>query len=274
MIIWIAAAAVLIATGLYLYFGLFNVPQKKIEKENEIVEKSRTHQYTFSGKPETRRLYKGDQILIVPKTGKGNIILTVSNTLGNLTLQTPSGSQIIELSEERELDIDGDRQGDIVIYLSDVSSKDGAHGAETRMFLKDPSLVVIDDTEAEQTNVSEIPVQAVVKTTSKQTVILEDTRAYPFTVNVSFRGSCVFRYRVDRQQSVEDYYKSGGIVNVTASNGIRLWMSNINAMKIQIIADTSTYDLEVGRAGQVKVEDIKWVRDNDGKYRLVVVELD
>ena len=51
-------------------------------------------------------------------------------------------------------------------------------------------------------------------------------------------------------------------------------MSNINAMKIQIIADTSTYDLEVGRAGQIKVEDIKWVRDNDGKYRLVVVELD
>ena len=51
-------------------------------------------------------------------------------------------------------------------------------------------------------------------------------------------------------------------------------MSNVNALKIQVIADTSYYDLEVGRAGQVKVEDIKWIRTSEGKYQLVVLELD
>ena len=107
-----------------------------------------------------------------------------------------------------------------------------------------------------------------------QIVILEDTRAYPFTINVVFRGSNVFRYRVDRQQYIESYYKSGDQITVTASNAIRVWTSNINAMKIQVIADTATYDLEVGKAGEVEVEDIKWIRDSDGKYRLVVVELD
>ncbi|UKI55449.1 MAG: hypothetical protein L6V90_12785 [Treponema succinifaciens] len=51
-------------------------------------------------------------------------------------------------------------------------------------------------------------------------------------------------------------------------------MSNINALKIHVIAGLSSYDLEVGRAGEVQAEDIKWVRDSDGKYRLVVLELD
>ena len=51
-------------------------------------------------------------------------------------------------------------------------------------------------------------------------------------------------------------------------------MSNVNAMKVQIIANAKTYDLEVGKAGQVQAEDVKWVKDSDGKYRLVVTELD
>ena len=37
-------------------------------------------------------------------------------------------------------------------------------------------------------------------------------------------------------------------------------MSNINALKIHVIAGLSSYDLEVGRAGEVQAEDIKWVR--------------
>jgi hypothetical protein len=108
----------------------------------------------------------------------------------------------------------------------------------------------------------------------KRTVILEDTRAYPFTLKISFRGSCLFRYKVDRQPNYEEYFSKNDIINITANNGFRLWMSNVNALSIQIIAANSTYDLEVGKAGEVKVEDIKWVRDSDGKYRLVVLEID
>ena len=61
---------------------------------------------------------------------------------------------------------------------------------------------------------------------------------------------------------------------MTANNGIRLWMSNCNTLKFSIIADSKSYDLEIGKAGQVLVEDIKWIKDTDGKYKLVVIELD
>ena len=60
----------------------------------------------------------------------------------------------------------------------------------------------------------------------------------------------------------------------TPHNGIRLWISNNNTVKISIIADSKSYDLDIGTAGQVFVEDIKWIKDTDGKYKLVVVTLD
>ena len=61
---------------------------------------------------------------------------------------------------------------------------------------------------------------------------------------------------------------------MTANNGVRVWMSNGNTVKFTVVADTKNYDLEIGKAGQVLVQDIKWVRDTEGKYKLVVVELD
>ena len=41
-----------------------------------------------------------------------------------------------------------------------------------------------------------------------------------------------------------------------------------------IIADSRSFDLDIGVDGQIMVEDIKWIKDTDGKYKLVVIELD
>ena len=109
---------------------------------------------------------------------------------------------------------------------------------------------------------------------SKYKVIFEDTRAYPFTLNGNFRASCVFRIKVDRSEADEQYYTSGEVITRTAANGVRLWISNINAIKFTIIADSKSYDLDIGKAGQVVAQDIKWIKDTDGKYKLVVIELD
>ncbi|MBP3365820.1 MAG: helix-turn-helix domain-containing protein [Treponema sp.] len=274
-VIVLGTLLVLAGTGIFLYFSVFNIPQKKKLLAEKQTEKEKTHQYQFTGKPETKRLYKGDQILVKTKQGEGNIVLTVANTLRNFSILTPSGSQIIELSEERDIDIDGDGLADLIIYLSDVSNTDEANGAEVRILEKSAENSAVSASAGNTgTELSEIPSSATIKNNANRTVIHEDTRAYPFTLNVTFRGPCLFRYKSDRQPYVEDYYKSGELVTITSNNGTRLWMSNINALKIHVIAGLSSYDLEVGRAGEVQAEDIKWVRDNDGKYRLVVLELD
>ncbi len=109
---------------------------------------------------------------------------------------------------------------------------------------------------------------------AKQTVIFEGSSPYPVTLNAAFRGPCLFRYETDKKARVEDYYETGDTLVMQANNGFRVWSSNANAVKLQVIGGGRTAELEIGRPGQVLVQDIKWVRDDDGRYKLVVLEVD
>ncbi|MBE6350217.1 MAG: hypothetical protein E7062_05655 [Spirochaetaceae bacterium] len=255
----------IVGLGILFYFLFFASNNDDENVHTVLSSMSTTERYELSNAPLTKRVYKGD-VIVVPTSG-GNIDVIVANTLGSLQLMTPAGTQFLELSEERELDIDGQNGAEIIVYLSEISKTDEARGAEIRVLLKDPNIVPVTTTD-----LTNIPASENVK--NQQYVILEDNRAYPFTINVTFRSSCVFRYKTDNNTPVEDYYIGGSLLTMQASNGARIWVSNINAVKLQIIADSRTYDLEVGKAGQVVAQDIKWVREANGIYKLAVIELD
>lgn len=253
-----------IGIGVTLWFIFFN--KEEVTDETTVVSDQVTSgHYTLTDQPLTKRVYKGD-IIAVP-TKEGDIDLIVGQTLNELQLITPAGTQTLELSEERELDIDGQGGAEIIIYLSDISRTDDSRGAEVRVLLKDESAVV-----SAKTDMESIP--AADQVANQRYTIHEDNRAYPFTLNITVRAACMLRYRIDSKDPIEDYYAAGDLVTIQASNGIRLWVSNINAIKIQVQAGLRNYDLEIGKAGQVVAEDIKWIRDNDGTYRLVVIGLD
>lgn len=246
------------------------VNKNKVLNEDDVVvsSKIRNQQYELTDKKFEQRVYKGDQ-LFIPTENDGKIILTVRDTLSSFGVETPSGVYYVELSEESEIDINGDNTSDMIVYVSDISSTDEARGAEVSILLrhgmsKEATAVVVDD----------IPFASEIKSKHPQKVILEDNRAYPFTVNASFRGPCLFRDKVDNDDSIESYFTRGEVFTATPHNGIRLWISNNNTVKFTIIADSKSFDLDIGVAGQVFVEDIKWIKDTDGKYKLVVIELD
>ena len=279
--VWVIAtiitAVTLFVVGIvcFLIFFVFKVPQKIKQSKEALVEQKKIHQYTFTGKSETKRLYKGDQIFIPASDGTGKIILTVESTLEKFKIQTPSGTQIIELSEERDFDIDGDLKSDIIFYVSDISNKNEDFGAEVRIIGKNSSAEEEIAKESEVVEDEQIPlVQNLITMKDSITVIHEDYRAYPFTIRAIFRSPCLFRYKIDFQDPIEEYFRTGETLTINANNGFRLWMSNANAVKLQVIAANKTYDLDVSKAGLVKVEDIKWIRDPDKKYKLVVSEID
>ena len=260
----IAAASFIVVVAITIPLIIF-CNKKMAEKKLVAVEvKNGERKLQLADKTFTDRLYIGDQ-LIYPGS-EGDVILTVSKTCETFGIQTPVGNLYTELSEEAELDIDGDAISDLIVYVSDVSMTDESRGAEVRI-LKRHGYVVTGVASDDILLASEIG-------NSKYKVIFEDTRAYPFTLNGNFRASCVFRIKVDRSEADEQYYTSGEVITRTAANGIRLWISNINAVKFTIIADLKSYDLDIGKAGQVVAQDIKWIKDTDGKYKLVVIELD
>ena len=253
---------------------------KRAAMRDEVVLAMPEHStYKVSAKPVQKRVYAGDIIEVFISEDKEPFVLSVSDTSGVLILDTPMGTQVVELGEESEIDLDGNIGGELSVFLSDISKTDAARGAEVQMLVISP--------ESENTNVAEIQneneetinlgTELVAETTTsglKRTIIFEGVSAYPVTLNATFRNQCMFRYKVDNSTPVENFLTSNQSVSISANNGFRIWMSNANAVKLQVIGGGRSVDLEIGRPGQVLVEDIKWIRDDDGKYKLVVMQVE
>ncbi|MGL4982278.1 MAG: helix-turn-helix domain-containing protein [Treponemataceae bacterium] len=223
--------------------------------------------YHLTNSPIQKRLYRGDKIILPFEDGE--ITLTVGETLRTLSLLAPSGVQVIELGEEVDLDIDGNTGGEVTIFLSDISSVDEGRGAEVQMMLSQGYAYVNENP------VAETPIEVETNNKSiRRSVIFEGGTAYPVTVNVTFRGSCLFRYEADRKERVERFYANNETLSIQANNGIRIWSSNANSTKLQIMGGGRTVELEAGRQGHVVVQDIKWIKDEDGKFRLVVLAVE
>jgi hypothetical protein len=208
----------------------------------------------------------GDSI-IVPAADigtAGDITVDVTNTLSTLALKTPAGEHFVELGEEIELDVDGMGGSDIIVFLSDISVTDATRGAEISVLLKNNQGMA---------NVDDEPV-SLRRGSVVSSVILDDSRAYPFTLRITFRDMCVFRYQADNQERIEELYSNNDIVTVQANNGVRLWLSNDNAARMQVIAGNNNFDLVVDTANRVVVRDIRWVRPNATMYQLAVLEVD
>lgn len=267
VLFWIAisAGALAVICGI-VFLVIFLFTSKKDEKTVVVGPGEALKQYVLEENL-NHRFYVGDQI--VCPTSSGNVILTVVETLSSLGLQCPVGTIYMELAEELAIDVDGDSANDIIVYVSDISKTNSTNGAEVRI-IKSQGGSSISSAAVIQ---SDIPMASDI-VGKKKTVIVEDNRAYPFTLEGTFRGSCLFRYKVDRRDSNESYFATGEVVTMTANNGVRLWMSNSNAIKFTITADTKEYNFAFGKAGQILVQDIKWIKDTDGKYKLVVIELD
>ncbi len=263
----VCGGIVLVIAAVFIILFVCILRKKTTVTEDVVLEKNSTvKRYELTEKALKTRLYKGDQIIFPGKDG--DVVLTVSSTLTEFGLMCPVGTLLTELAEESDLDIDGDSNTDLIVYVSDISSANEDRGAEVRILKRGDGAFVAS------VNRDEIPFASEIDSSYKKTVILEDNRAYPFTVNASFRGACEFRYKIDKHDAIEAYYTSGEVVTITANNGVRLWMSNCNTVKFGIVADSKSYDIEIGRAGQVLAEDIKWIKDTDGKYKLVVIEID
>ena len=106
---------------------------------------------------------------------------------------------------------------------------------------------------------------------SSQAIFTGNT-PYPFTLQVRFQGYCMLRWEVLREANQgrsERYFGKGEVMDIQAQNGIRLWISNAAAIKGQVIGGGRTVAVDFGGPGEVIVVDVSWVRDTDGRYKLI-----
>ena len=93
-----------------------------------------------------------------------------------------------------------------------------------------------------------------------------------------FQSYCLFRYEIlferDRPGRNEQYYQRAQELSIQAQNGIRLGISNAQAVRLQVVGGGRTIPFEAGGPGEVVAADLRWVRDEDNRFRLVLIRLD
>jgi cytoskeletal protein RodZ len=218
-----------------------------------------------SNVPFERRLYKGDSILVPAGTDQFKLELT---SLGeDVTIHTPNGPVTVNLSQEANVEL-GSGAPELKISAVDYAENNPDMGVLVRLEL-DKAQPLPNDGLAAITGVTG---------QTASTMIFSSPNPYPFTLQSNFQGYCMFRWEIlmerDRRDRNERYFQRSDEINIQAQNGIRLWVSNAQAVKFQVIGGGKTVPVEIGGPGEVVVADIRWVRDDDNRYRLVVLRLE
>jgi len=225
-------------------------------------------EYPMTGDTLERRLYSGDSILV--SVDNTRYKLELGNLTDTVTIRTPLGFERLELGQSVSVDLDSNGTDDIQITAADFVKNNAEMGALIRIELNVPPALSVEP-----------PVETVPgpsANTPASTVIFSSPNAYPFTLQSNFQGYCLFRWEIlserDRRARNEQYFQRAEELSIQAQNGIRIWASNAQAAKLQVIGGGRTVPVELGSAGEVVVAEVKWLRDEDNRFRLVLIRLD
>ena len=249
-------------------------------------------EYRLEGGILEKRLYLGDSVLV--SAGKERYKLVVAAIDDAVTLETPTGPSRLMLGEEGTVDLDKNNQPELKVLVGDFSKRESAKGALLRFEYASADAALKAAAEAPEpvasTNTG-VPGAAAATTAAPavasaaapaapasgaKAVLFEASKSpYPFVLSVTFRGACMFRYEVDRQDRDERYYRKGETITVNATNSLRLWASNAQAAKVTIQASGGkSADLDLGGAGEIAVKRIAWAQGDSGGWVLSAVDVD
>jgi cytoskeletal protein RodZ len=276
----IILVAVLGATAGAVYYFMY-LPRTK---NPVVVELRQPVDYTLNDGSLERRFYQGDTILI--PHGDTQYTLRLVNVGDAVTIMTPSGGIILDLSQEVRVDLNNDGIGELRITASDFNKGTANSGALLRFELDStlpfysgnppeapsaespaPSLPASDMTLPDNTGIA------------NATQIFSSANPYPFTLEVSFQGYCMFRWEIlserDRANRNEQYFQRSDALNIQQiQNGVRVWAGNAAMARVQVIGGGRTVPVELGSPGEVSVIDIRWIRNTDNRYWLVLIRLE
>jgi len=258
------ALAILCAGGAGIFFFLQNRNTNPVQRTVSRL----PLEYLMEGGSMERRFYVNDSILI--QIGNNIYKLELYNLGEAVTIRSPGGPIILDLGQEANIDLNNDGIPDLRITVADFAKNNPDMGALLYFHLID-ALALYDGAINEQN----IPTPA---STISTTIIPASPSAYPFTLQIAFLGNCMFRWEIlnerDRSGRNQRYFQRNDELNIQAQNGIRIWSSSAQTARFQVIGGGRTFPVEIGGAGEVVVVDIRWIRDENNQFRLVLIRLE
>ncbi len=240
-------------------------------KTEKVVEQRQVASYELTESKFEKRLFENDELKLSVQDKEYTV--KVLEAAPNLVLETNIGNQIIGLGQSLKIDLNNDLVFDIEITVEDIDKRNPENGALVSV-LTGSEIQAAEKENKEDIIVSE---ETENKSLGNYIVLFESSSAYPVTLNATFRGYCLFRYEVDKkeQNREERYYQKSEQLTVQANNGFRIWASNGNVVKLQLVAGGKTVDLDVSRPGEIIVKDLKWIKDDVSKrFKFIAIDVD
>jgi len=245
-----------------------------INKQNNPIQKKTAGQspaeYIMEGNSMERRLYKNDSVLI--SVDNETYKLELYSMGEAVTIRTPAGMEKLDLSQKVTIDLNNDGIPELRVTVIDFAKNKADMGALLDFYLMDAAAYTGSEPEQKVSRTDNTV------TATSTTIFPASVSAYPFTLQISFQGYCMFRWEIlnerDRRGSTQRYFQRSEVLDIQAQNGIRIWASNAQVAKFQVIGGGRAVPMEIGSAGEVVVAEIRWVRDDENRYRLVLMRLE
>ncbi|MDR3302461.1 MAG: helix-turn-helix domain-containing protein [Spirochaetaceae bacterium] len=272
----IITGAIVAVSAALICLAVFFIMNMTATRTETVTPSRKNVEYVLNSGLLEQRFFTGDRI-IIPLDGT-QYALKMENLGELITISTPSGNIMLDLNREVALDVNNDGWAELHLSASDFSEHKPEMGAQLRFELLSPEAAsATENAPTEQAAASEGAAEKTPAVGNAQT-IWTGNNPYPFTLQVSFQGYCMFRWEIlreaNRQGRTERYFVKGDDLNIQAQNGVRLWISNAGSVRIQAIGGGKTVPLEIGGAGEVVVTDIAWRRGDDGRYQFALSRLE
>ncbi len=260
----------LLVIGVVGFIAYWIVKPTRPLTETEPVPERQSVEYSLVTGQLERRLYIGDKIIVSIADEKAPLSLTGLDD--KVTVSTPVGDFVLELGQELVLDINGDGVKDTELFIADMFKNDPDKGVALRLsLLPQDQILPVEELPELVTADGSAPL---IDKPNAASAIFVSPSAYPFTVEATFKGFCMFRWESDNKERDERYFHKTETVTIQSKNALRLWISNAGAVKLTLISGGKTTSLEVGSAGEVVVLDLKWIKDEEGRFALSLVRLE
>ena len=292
VVIIIIAALGLGAAGYFLVYPKIseNRPAKNVQtavekepvKENEQppVKLNVKNTYEFADEVLEKRFDKGDAVSVVK--GENSYQLYIADIDETVKFIYPQGEIEMRGGEEELLDLNGDSSPDIRILLRSFNADSESLVLHIDRFVQSSGpreQSTMEESPEADTPAAATPVAAAGDSSEygrpgapsravEPAVIRDGTAPEAFTLNIIFRGYCLFRYESDGGQREERYFHKGETFRLDADSNVRIWASNAGALAAKV----NGVDLSLGGSGEVAAHSIEWKYNSAAsKYQLQLI---
>jgi cytoskeletal protein RodZ len=258
-------AAIVVAVGLGIYFSIVSGVFAGDENDEPAVENPEPtvtfdgDRIEMEGEIIEQRFAQGDAVL-VPVQGE-QVPVLISEIGDELQLQFSGRTSIVPVGQEISLDLNEDERSDLRVLVRSIEPNGDPPSVVMRWDRGSGPAAQITGADPVERTADTPVVGSTTEPTRQQSarVIAEFDDPDEFVVDVRFEGYTLFRYEVDSEPRVEQYFQQGENLRVSAQEQIKLWASNAASVRLRVAGR----DVVLGEAGEVTAGLIAWVPDEE-----------